>query len=155
MSAWKTLVRDDLKSILADTQVAAIIESFAMGVDVWTPNATSVVATIRAACGKYGRFLSKTPLSVPPEAVTYALWLILEQAQPRISTLVLSGDQKATIKAAHDWLDRLRDKEDPIEAVTMPDDPVGSESEVQQSTKASVSVPSRNVLFTRQTMAGL
>lgn len=153
---WVTVLSSELPAVLADTQSDAILASYnATGVLRFNIAASAVVAEIRAAVAKHGRFLSSDETTIPPEAKTRALWLILEQVAPAIGTLALTENQKDAIKVARDWVNALRENESVAESVTMPSDPIGGAATVQQSPKASIVGTVSVRRFTREQTDGL
>lgn len=155
-SVWVTISSSELPVVLADTQASALLTGYnKLAVDRFAVAAAAVVAEIRAAVAKHGRFVSTEAATIPPEAKTRALWLVLEQIAPAISTLALSADQKAAIGAAKEWLKSLREDRSVAESVTMPGSPQGSAATVQQGGRATVvgTVASRR--FTREQTDGL
>ena len=130
MAEWLTLTDDTvLCAYLAANQVTAIRNSQQVPgqPDPFLEIMPAVVSRIRSAIARWGKNVSATPLSVPPEVKDYAVLLILDRMSVRIPTLALSNDQKAAVKEAREYLDKMGG---PMFAVSAPDDPVAPDVEI-------------------------
>ncbi len=156
MSNWLTISADQMAAILPKAQLTALLASYNEGgIDRFGLISSAVIADIRSAVATHGRSISATPLSVPPEAHIRAMFLILEALQPSLPTLMLEKDQIAAVKAAHDWLQMIRENEKIAATVTQPTDPISASGEVQTSAAAMTIGTTVERQFTRAKTDGL
>jgi len=126
---WITLQLADLNDYLVGAQASAVTTAaLASGQsNTWTNIMTDVVNEIRSAirggCLKNLSpvVVSQTPLSIPPDLKSAAMWRIVITLQRRIPQLKLTQDQKDAAKEA---LDKINDVRDGKVVITMPPDPL-------------------------------
>lgn len=132
MSAWITIIADDLNDYQVGTIIAAArTKALAAGqADPFLAVMPDVINGMRDDIrGCQRNTVSATPLSIPKGLRKEAVLLIIEAMQSRLPGVSLTDDLKAIIKDAKARLVRVSKCEVPIET---PDDPEPSD-DVQRS----------------------
>ena len=122
-NTWAVIAVSDLQAYLIDVQYRAIATGgLATGqADPFSVVMVDVTNTIRNIIAKKGKPVSLTANSVPQEARTHTVWLILQALQSRIPGLLLVGEQRRNVEKAEAFLKELAE---PGFAVSVPTDPV-------------------------------
>jgi hypothetical protein len=113
----------------------------------------SVVQQIRVAIASGEYELDSDETLIPPELVSCAAWLIIEQlvAVMPLGVIALTEDQRSLLRSERARLDRIADGK---LLVTAPDSPEEAQT-VQRGVGAVVEIGERTRRYTRDTLSGL
>jgi hypothetical protein len=122
-NTWVTIAVEDLDGYLMAIQLDAIrTGGMREGqVDPFSIVMPDVVNTVRAIIVKRGKPVSATANTIPVEAKTHTIWLIIDALQTRIPGLIVTNEQKRHVDEAHEFLAAIGEADT---AVSAPDDPV-------------------------------
>ena len=123
---WKTIAVTDLDGYLMSIQLDAIRTGGmrAGQADPFSIVMPNVVNTIRTTIAKRGKPISATALTVPDEARSHTIWLIIDALQTRIPGLMVTNDQKRHVEDAKEFLAALGESDTAVSTPTDPMQPV-------------------------------